>query len=167
MKGLFIALFCHILKQFLNNTLRKSIPAVPKRLCSYFWDTSKLKQRLQYLWYQLLIHVPTLISFSTNRREVTATPSITEENQLYYQQWLSCSQSRCLPWGLAQSYIHCDISFGLFLRKKKISPSANTSANPSVHGVDAWPSDTCIANTLAVAPVQIHYLMEVGRRSKR
>lgn len=119
MKGLFIGLFCHILKQFLNNPLKKSIPAVPKRLCSYFWDTSKLKQRSQYLWYQLLIHVPTLISFSTNRREVTATPSITEENQLYYQQWLSCSQSRCLPWGLAQSYIHCDINFGLFLRKKK------------------------------------------------
>jgi len=77
MKELFIGLSCHILKQVLNNPLSKSIPAVPTGLCSHFWDTSKHKQGLQYLWYWLLIHMSTLISFSTNRRKATATLPVT------------------------------------------------------------------------------------------
>lgn len=116
MKGLLIGLLCHILKQVLNNTLRKSIPAVPKRLRSHFWDISKLKQWLQYL-YQLLIHMSTLISFSINRIKVTATLSVTAENQLYYPQWLYALKAGAPPRKLAQSCIHCGIDLGLFVGK--------------------------------------------------
>lgn len=54
--------------------------------------------------------------------------------------------------------------------EKEFSPSASTassSANQSIHPVYAQPSVTSIANALAVALVQIHYLVVIGKRRQK